>query len=149
MSDVTGVAGDALATYTASAWLSIVACGGVFGALGQALRIVPGMHKLNRRNAERPEQPFDWQVLGMSLVFGAVAGMLAALVGHDVLLGADGAPRMGLSAVLGLMAAGYAGADFIEAFAGRRSTRRAPAPAAKRSARGLAALPGSIDEYLG
>ena len=56
---------------------------------------------------------------------------------------------MGSGVVLGLMAAGYAGADFIEAFAGERSSVRAPTAAPKSAAHRFAALPGSIDEYLG
>lgn len=139
----------ALTTYTASAWLSLLACGGVFGVLGQAVRIVPGVHKLNRGATPRPREPFEWQVLLMSLLFGAIAGMLAALVGHDTLLRADDTPKMGLSVVLSLMAAGYAGADFIEAFAGRRSTHRSTETATKPSPHGLAALSGRIEDYLG
>lgn len=106
-------------------WLLALAVGALFGALGQLIRTIPGTYKRWQGSGGAPSEPFSAQVLLMSVVLGAVAGMLAALfvVGDLV------APRVSFSPLLGLMAAGYAGADFIEGFAGRWMRQGTPAAA--------------------
>jgi hypothetical protein len=106
-------------------WLLAIGVGALFGALGQLIRTIPGTYKRWQGAGGVPSEPFSVQVLLMSVVLGAVAGMLAALfvVGDLV------APKVGFSPLLGLMAAGYAGADFIEGFAGRWMRQGTPAAA--------------------
>jgi hypothetical protein len=108
-------------------WMMALAVGALLGALGQLVRTIPGTYK---RHQAGGGEPFSGQVLLLTVVIGAVAGMLAALfvVGDLV------APKVGFGPLLGLMAAGYAGADFIEGFAGRWLRQGTPAatPAASK-----------------
>lgn len=90
------------------AWMDILVLGAMAGALGQMVRAASGFAKLRAEG-----QSFQASKLVVSLVIGATAGALAAVP----LL--SGQPDPGIPTILGLMGAGYAGADFIEGFAGK------------------------------
>ncbi len=101
------------ATLSAAQWLQIVGLGAAFGMLGQLIRAIAGIKKFHETNAAADEkETLSSQRLVTSLAIGAVAGALAALAtgsGLDL-------EKIQSSVILGLMGAGYAGADFIEAF---------------------------------
>lgn len=100
-----------------SDWLQVLLLGAVAGVVGQLVRAVAGFAKLTReRNAGQSNEPFLTSTLSVSLLIGATAGALAALALFSN--GSGSSPVTGQS-ILGLMAAGYAGADFIEGFAGK------------------------------
>lgn len=96
-------------------WLMAALFGATFGATGQLIRTVAGMKKASEgmtgADGSGSGVPhFDSNRLVMSIVIGAVAGVLAVL-------GLDISPESVTSdKVLAVMASGYAGADFIEAF---------------------------------
>jgi uncharacterized membrane protein YeaQ/YmgE (transglycosylase-associated protein family) len=62
----------------------------------------------------------------LSIVLGATAGALASLF---LVAEINNIKGIGFSPLLGLMGAGYAGADFIEGFAGRWMRQGTPAAA--------------------
>jgi D-alanyl-D-alanine carboxypeptidase len=105
---------DAASVALASEWLPIVALGILCGAAGQVIRAIAGLKKLGEDAKEigtTLDELFSGQKLMISILIGATAGLLAAVTTVD--------SREAISRVVmvGLVAAGYAGADFIEAFA--------------------------------
>jgi predicted chitinase len=87
---------------------------GLMGLLGQGIRAVVGL----RSNAAQPagaasqQSEFDAAYLGLSLMIGFIAGVLAGIgIGLDQVLAVD---PTHVKTLLGIAAAGYAGADFIE-----------------------------------
>lgn len=102
-------------------WLIVVLLGAVMGASGQLLRAISGTIKHARVRAECPEkaEEFSLRQLVISSIVGAVAGVLAAVSMSGEFF-ADGRWKpLDMKVLLGLAAAGYAGADFIEATAGK------------------------------
>jgi hypothetical protein len=102
-------------------WLQIIALGGVMGAIGQGVRTVVGFKKLSDAasgkgsvgvpdliSAERLFVPLAIGFIGGALAGASTITDIAAVSGQQM---------------LALVAAGYAGADFIEGF----MTRIAPA----------------------
>ncbi len=89
----------------------------LLGAVGQSFRAVAGLKKQADDAADANKklgEVFDGQKLVVSLFIGAVAGVVGYL---GLKFGsAEGADFSKGSTVLGVIAAGYAGADFIEAF---------------------------------
>lgn len=114
----------------AAAWLLVMLTGAVAGAVGQLVRTIAGMGNANRAStAGQQIEPFNASRLVVSLLVGAAAGALAALTMHEQLTKAT----VEVSTIIGLMAAGYAGADFIEGVAGKffptaASATAVPAP---------------------
>lgn len=98
---------------TASEWVMQFLVGGMFGALGQAIRVVVGLKKLNE-SAVQEKRPFGDQfspsLLLLSLLIGFVAGVLGML-STEVKL-----QTITRENILLLIGVGYAGADFIEGF---------------------------------
>jgi putative chitinase len=92
----------------------------LLGALGQGTRFVAGIRKQADKAAADQKSfadVFNPKELIVSLVIGAVAGVLGYLgLKYGSAEGADFAKG---TTVLGVMAAGYAGTDFIEAFVGK------------------------------
>ncbi|MCC7565433.1 MAG: hypothetical protein KO206_04030 [Methanomicrobiaceae archaeon] len=89
--------------------LVYVILGAILGAVGQGARAIVGVKKRADEAAEKREEMKDWfdlNYLLYSLILGAIAGVLAAVL----LLGTE----ITREVLLGLVAAGYAGADFIE-----------------------------------
>jgi hypothetical protein len=94
--------------------LLTVTLGGLLGLLGQAARVVVGIKK-EFDSAKAPGNTsktigdwFDTKQLIISLLIGAVAGAIAA-ISSDV-------QDIDKKYMLGIMASGYAGSDFIEGF---------------------------------
>jgi hypothetical protein len=94
--------------------LAFLTLGGLLGAVGQGIRVIAGIKKENdKANLATPRQTaadwFDGKELGISFILGALAGVLAAVYQYatDAVITRD--------VLLGFLAAGYAGADFIGA----------------------------------
>lgn len=90
--------------------LTFIALGAVLGAAGQGARVIVGLKKeiASAREAKRTvDQWFDARELSVSLMLGAVAGVLAAIWQYGATV------QITKSLLLGFAAAGYAGADFI------------------------------------
>jgi hypothetical protein len=106
-------------------WLQLLGLGGFIGALGQGVRTIVGLKKLNDAASGSSLSIGDMIAparLFVSLAVGFIAGALAA-VGLIKNL-AD----ISSEQIFALAAAGYAGADFIEGFVSRTSaTTQAPA----------------------
>ena len=94
--------------------------GGLMGVVGQGARTVIGLKKLNDENSlKEPNQrnSFIASRLVISLFLGFIAGVIAA-----VSLGLEKLTSLGaanIELLLGIAAAGYAGADIVESFVAR------------------------------
>jgi hypothetical protein len=86
--------------------------GGLLGILGQGIRIAVGLKKLNNSNVtntlnNQDTDEFSTSRLLVSIFIGFAAGAIALLL--------KGAPTaIDKEFIISMMAAGYAGADFIE-----------------------------------
>jgi len=89
--------------------------GGLLGMTGQVLRVVVGLKKLNDEATQKGLRTKDLLVtstLLISLLIGFGAGILAVL---SISTFGDGT-ALSKSNLFALLAAGYAGTDFIEGF---------------------------------
>lgn len=100
-------------------WLSLILLGGILGALGQAIRVIVGIKKLNDQAAgmegKTLEDLLSNSRLILSMFIGFTAGALAAF-SSDTSIDLGNIKQM---QILPFMAAGYAGADFIEGLMSR------------------------------
>jgi hypothetical protein len=91
---------------------------GLLGMLGQGVRSLAGLKKMNDAAVQQNASSADLFVaarLIISLLTGFLAGVAAGLaLGLDKLLGISAS---NMDVMFGIAAAGYAGTDFIEAFA--------------------------------
>lgn len=89
---------------------------GLLGLIGQGIRVIVGLKKLREESDVKATAPqnakalfdrqFDGKQLGLSLFIGFVAGCLVSLTRDDKAMDSD--------VRLAIIAAGYAGTDFIE-----------------------------------
>lgn len=87
---------------------------GLMGLLGQGIRAAVGLKSAATRGAQNPSQQteFDSAYFGLSLMIGFIAGLLAGIaIGLDSLAKID---PSNLKPLFAIVAAGYAGTDFIE-----------------------------------
>jgi hypothetical protein len=109
--------------------------GGLMGMVGQGIRAVAGLKKLNddaQTKGASSQDLFIASRLVVSLLIGFIAGVIAAIsVGLSKLIEID---PSNIGTLLGIAAAGYAGTDFIEALApgivGAAGKTAAPNPSA-------------------
>jgi hypothetical protein len=106
----------------ASVWMQLIGLGAVLGALGQGIRAIVGLKKVQDAASTAGKSASDVIDPGRlltSLLIGAIAGSLAAisLVGTD--LNATNQLIISTAQITALIGAGYAGADFIEGFMNR------------------------------
>lgn len=103
---------------SASDLLVVLTVSGLLGMVGQGARAVAGLKKMNDalETAEAGQADvFRASRLVVSLIIGFIAGVAAALaLGIEKLLKIDSS---NIQLLLGIAAAGYVGADFVEAFA--------------------------------
>ncbi len=96
-------------------WLYQLLLGAILGMMGQGLRIIVGIKKLSDQASQQNKQVgelFHASSLGISLLIGFIAGAIASIS-----INSGTTPvNFTQQAILGLMAAGYAGTDFIEGF---------------------------------
>jgi hypothetical protein len=91
--------------------------GGLMGMIGQGIRAVAGLKKMNDEAQSQGAAPQDLFVasrLVISLIVGFIAGVIAASTMLSKLIDMSSGD---VSVLLGIAAAGYAGADFIDAIA--------------------------------
>ena len=100
-----------MALSTPTEWIVYVSLSGLMGITGQFIRAAGGAKKTNDQATALNVSfgtVFDTPTFFTSLAIGFTAGVLAALGTQPDTISA--------SFLLGIVAAGYAGADFIEAF---------------------------------
>lgn len=104
---------EQIANMTINEWMDLLGLGLICGAVGQAVRVIAGMKKLGEEagSMEKLREAFIPQQFIVSLLIGAAAGALAA-IGLQPPADDSVAPEV----ITTLIGAGYAGADFIEAF---------------------------------
>lgn len=95
----------------AAEWLPLLGLGALMGACGQLTRVVAGFAKARR---EQKDEPIYAQQLLVGLMIGAVSGVLAMLA-----IASSAKAEFDTNTLLGLVAAGYAGVDFLEGMAGK------------------------------
>lgn len=91
--------------------------GGLLGMLGQGIRIAVGLKKTNERAGAEGKafrDVFDGRLMLVSLLLGFVAGALAIILLSEEVAPPDGSGHRDF--LLGIVAAGYMGTDFIEGF---------------------------------
>ena len=104
------------ATLDATTWMQLIGLGAMLGALGQAIRSIVGLKKLNDAVSNSPATVADViqpSRLVTSLAIGAIAGSLASVSLIDNIHAVASAQ------IAALLGAGYSGADFIEGFMSR------------------------------
>lgn len=97
--------------------LGYLGVGILLGAIGQLIRVVVGIKK---ELDESPGQNWDWfnaRRFWVTLVIGATVGAIAGILGILALI--DGEPTLTRETLIGLIAVGYSGTDFIEGFMSR------------------------------
>jgi putative chitinase len=107
-----------MATATASQVLSALLLGGLMGLIGQGVRAVVGLKKMNEAAQQQNASAADLFMasrLILSLFIGFITGVVATLaLGISKLFQLDDG---GIQTLLGIAASGYAGTDVIEGFA--------------------------------
>jgi hypothetical protein len=109
---------------TATDWITGLLLGGLLGMLGQGIRIIVGLKKLNEEASLQGtsfSSKFQGSRLGLSLLIGFIAGGLA-VIGYAETPGFKSPTR---ELIVTLLAAGYAGTDFIEGFIRKYLPQRA------------------------
>jgi hypothetical protein len=100
----------------ALSWICIIALGALTGVVGQGIRVIVGLKKASDQAAAL-DRKFTEMVEPARLLISLLIGMLAGVMAAIVTLTPDApVPR---DALLGVAAAGYSGADFIEGFMAR------------------------------
>jgi F0F1-type ATP synthase membrane subunit c/vacuolar-type H+-ATPase subunit K len=100
---------------SAADWINLILLGGLLGAVGQGIRVVVGLKKVNDQALQEKKEfsaLFSPATLIVSLLVGFIAGVLGILSLPNVNV-AKLDPNQVLLPLLGI---GYAGADFIEGF---------------------------------
>ena len=119
-----------MASITPASILVALLLTGMLGMVGQGVRAIAGLKKMNddatRQNASSADL-FIAARLVVSLLIGFVAGVVAGIgLGLAEVTSLNG---QSVDVLLGVMAAGYAGTDFVEAFL-PTIAKRSPVPAA-------------------
>jgi hypothetical protein len=99
----------------AADWILALVLGGILGMIGQGIRVVVGLKKLNDQALEANQtfsEIFQGSVLAISLLIGFIAGALAMIGVSEIFVETKPSKEL----ILTLIAAGYAGTDFIEGF---------------------------------
>ena len=122
-------------------WLPVLTLGALLGAVGQVIRTIAGLKKLK----DDPNARFDPMQLMMSVIIGAAAGVVAM-----VTLGVSDSASATMTAqdIITVIASGYTGADFIEAFI-TKSTSAGGLPAQKAAPVALVGVtPGAPNSLI-
>ncbi|MFV0680164.1 hypothetical protein [Ottowia sp.] len=94
---------------TSMQWLFYLVLAAFLGGAGQLMRVAVGLKKLYDKNAVADEKTaFDAKKFWVSIVLGALAGLMTAVIKWD------GSDQFQQEFIFTLMAAGYAGSDIIE-----------------------------------
>jgi uncharacterized membrane protein YeaQ/YmgE (transglycosylase-associated protein family) len=96
-------------------WVMTIILGGILGMVGQGIRVIIGLKKMNETAAQEGKKfsdLFQGNTLGLSLLIGFIAGALA-MVGISNGMEISNPSKEIIVTIIG---AGYAGTDFIEGF---------------------------------
>lgn len=96
-------------------WILTLILGGLLGMIGQGIRVVVGLKKLNKTalDEQKPfKELFNGTELGLSLLIGFIAGSLAIIA----MTWGNAAVKPNKELFTTILGAGYAGTDFIEGF---------------------------------
>jgi hypothetical protein len=119
-----------MASITPASILVALLLTGMLGMVGQGIRVIAGLKKMNDDATKQNASSADLFIaarLVVSLLIGFVAGVAAGIgLGLTKVTSLDG---NSVDVLLGIMAAGYAGTDFVEAFL-PTIAKRSPVPAA-------------------
>lgn len=98
-------------------WIMLILLGSLLGALGQVIRSVMGAYKAVSRQkiADHDNIGISGQRLLYSILGGACAGALAA-ISLDLVSSGASTGQLSSEAIGAILAAGYAGTDFVEGF---------------------------------
>lgn len=97
-------------------WVLQLLLGGILGTIGQGIRIITGLKKVNDQAALEKEafsDLFEPQRMMISVLIGFLAGSVAIIAASSE---GDTTAKVDRQTILTLLAAGYAGTDFIEGF---------------------------------
>jgi hypothetical protein len=97
--------------------VNLLLLGGISGVVGQALRIIVGLKKLNYNNSVAvttgaAQQGFSWARMLLSVFIGFIAGILGMLVKYFA--ADDNNVNVGPELIVAITAVGYSGVDFLE-----------------------------------
>lgn len=122
----------------AAQYIELILLGGLLGLLGQVVRVTVGLKKAHDTASEKGQplsDVFQGGSLVISLLIGFTAGAIAIFVVDNVQLLTTAKAEVDVEQLssqkellFGLMAAGYAGTDFIEGFAKRLLPGRSTKP---------------------
>lgn len=104
---------------TTEQWILQLLLGGILGMVGQGLRVVAGLKKMNDqgvRDNKTFSEMFQTSAMLSSLMIGFIAGAVAVIVSVDVAKAAAASYATDKTTIVTLITAGYAGTDFIEGF---------------------------------
>lgn len=101
--------------------LQNILLGGVLGLIGQGVRVFAGLKKLSESKKTDGDDSFDTRRLMVSLLLGFLAGAIGVLTlvddtGTLILVDDEGNKKSQKDVWIKLVAIGYAGVDFLEAF---------------------------------
>jgi len=116
--------------------------GGILGMIGQGIRVIAGLKKVNDQAIQEDKKFTDFfqgSTLGISLLIGFIAGALAiiGLTGGTMVL----TPSREI--ILTIIGAGYAGTDFIEGFIKKNL------PASKSGSQAISKIDKTIQPAVG
>jgi H+/Cl- antiporter ClcA len=109
--------------------LSVILLGALLGIVGQMVRVLVGLKKLKDASETKADfdDQFDLKKLVLSLLYASIIGLVAG-----VLMAVDSLDKVwDRSTILAVIAAGYAGVDFIEGFLGKNLPSAPSATATK------------------
>jgi len=97
--------------------INLLLLGGVSGVVGQALRIIVGLKKLNYNNSVAvttgaTQQDFSWARMVLSIFLGFIAGILGMLV--EYFATDNNNVNVGPELIVAITAVGYSTVDFVE-----------------------------------
>lgn len=114
-SNNTTINSGTMGTMTPTDMLALILLGAILGMVGQGLRIAVGLKKVNEQ-AQLSNKPmteiFDIKKMLLSLL---CAGVIGTISGVLIAIDYIGKP-LDKATVIAIIAAGYAGTDFIEGF---------------------------------
>ena len=96
-------------------WVLTIILGGILGMIGQGIRVVAGLKKVNDQASAEGKSfgsLFQSSTLALSLLIGFIAGALA-IIG---VTGSLEVAKPSKELIVTIIGAGYAGTDFIEGF---------------------------------